>query len=154
MIPLQKMIWVSELNTQNPRIESGLKYLSCISRDVSCCFPGFCLFLSFFLLRASPVAHGGSHARSQSYSRQPTPQPEPHQIRDHSSQQCQILNPLSEVRDRTHVPVDASQICSHWATMGTPGFLFLIHLNLGLSTEESMLSFMLTFCTPQKFEYE
>ena len=113
MIPLQKMTWVSELNTQNPRIESGLKYLSCISRDVSCCFPGFCLFLSFFLLRASPVAHGGSHARSQSYSRQPTPQPEPHQIRDHSSQQRQILNPLSEVRDRTHVPVDASQICSH-----------------------------------------
>ena len=28
----------------------------------------------------------------------------------HSSQQCQILNPLSEARDRTQVLMDASQI--------------------------------------------
>ena len=30
--------------------------------------------------------------------------------RPHSSQQCQILNPLSEARDRTHVLMDTSQI--------------------------------------------
>ena len=29
----------------------------------------------------------------------------------HSSQQRQILNPLSEARDRTHILMDISQIC-------------------------------------------
>ena len=29
----------------------------------------------------------------------------------HSSQQRQILNPVSEVRDRTHVLMDPSQVC-------------------------------------------
>ena len=29
----------------------------------------------------------------------------------HNSQQCQILNPLSEVRDQTHILVDPSQAC-------------------------------------------
>ena len=29
----------------------------------------------------------------------------------HSSRQCQILNPVSEVRDRTHILVDTSQVC-------------------------------------------
>ena len=28
----------------------------------------------------------------------------------HSSQQCQILNPLSEARDRTHILMDPSQV--------------------------------------------
>ena len=37
----------------------------------------------------------------------------------HSSQQCQILNLLSEARDQTCIVMDASQICFHWATMGT-----------------------------------
>ena len=31
----------------------------------------------------------------------------------HSSWQCQILNPLSEARDRTYFLMDASQICFH-----------------------------------------
>ena len=80
MIPLQKMIWVSELNTQNPRIESGLKYLSCISRDVSCCFQGFCFFLSFFLSfegRTCGTWRFPGQESNRSYSRRPTPQPEP-----------------------------------------------------------------------------
>ena len=38
----------------------------------------------------------------------------------HSSQQCWMLNPLSEARDRTCVLMGASQIHFHWATMGTP----------------------------------
>ena len=35
----------------------------------------------------------------------------------HSSQQCRILNPLREARDRTHVLMDASWV--HWAMTGT-----------------------------------
>ena len=37
-----------------------------------------------------------------------------------SSWQCRILNPLSEVRDQTHILVDSSWVHYHWATMGTP----------------------------------
>ena len=38
----------------------------------------------------------------------------------HSSWQCQILNPLSEARDQSHVLMDTSQVHYCWATMGTP----------------------------------
>ena len=38
----------------------------------------------------------------------------------HSSQQCQILNPLSETRDQTYNLMVTSQIHYHCATMGTP----------------------------------
>ena len=38
----------------------------------------------------------------------------------HSSQQCQIPDPLSEARDWTHILMDTSQICFHWAMMGIP----------------------------------
>ena len=41
----------------------------------------------------------------------------------HSSQQHQILNPLSRARDRTHILMDASQVHYHWATMGTAHLL-------------------------------
>ena len=44
----------------------------------------------------------------------------------HSSQQCQILNPLSEARDRTRSLMDTSQIRYCWVTMGTPR-LWLAH---------------------------
>ena len=37
-----------------------------------------------------------------------------------SSQQHQILNPLSKARDRTCILMNTSQICFCWATMGTP----------------------------------
>ena len=43
---------------------------------------------------------------------QPPPTPQP--------QQCQLLNPLSEARDRTCILMDTNQIRFHCATMGTP----------------------------------
>ena len=43
----------------------------------------------------------------------------------HSSQQCQILNPLSEARNQTHIPMDPSLVCYHWATTGTAGMEYL-----------------------------
>ena len=44
----------------------------------------------------------------------------------HSARQCWILNPLSEARDHTHIPKDASQVPFHWATVGTPLSLLLL----------------------------
>ena len=41
----------------------------------------------------------------------------------HSSPQCWILNPLSKVRDPTHILVDTSWICYCLAIMGTSLFL-------------------------------
>ena len=37
----------------------------------------------------------------------------------HSSQQCQILNLLSEARDQTHILMNTSQIRFRCTTMGT-----------------------------------
>ena len=49
----------------------------------------------------------------------------------HSSRQCQILNPLSEARDRTHILLDTIWV---WSTTGTPtvsvlNFKFWIHFS-------------------------
>ena len=43
----------------------------------------------------------------------------------HSSQQRQILNPLSKARDRTATSGLLVGFVNHWATIGTPSF-FLI----------------------------
>ena len=43
----------------------------------------------------------------------------------HSSWQRQILNLMSEARDRICILMDASKIHFHWATMGNPYFSFL-----------------------------
>ena len=45
----------------------------------------------------------------------------------HSSQQGQILNPLSKARDRTHNLMVPSQIHFHCVTMGTP-LLFIFNV--------------------------
>ena len=45
----------------------------------------------------------------------------------HSSWQSQILNPLSEARDKTHktcILMNTSWIGFHWATMEPPYFFF------------------------------
>ena len=44
-----------------------------------------------------------------------------------SSQQHQILNPLSETRDRTSILINTSQIYFCWATMATPDIKFNIN---------------------------
>ena len=43
----------------------------------------------------------------------------------HSSQQCWIVNPMSEARDGTRILMDASRVQYHCTTMGTPQFTFL-----------------------------
>ena len=80
----------------------------------------FFLSLSFFffwLYRATPVAYGGSQARGHIGAAAASLHP--------SSWQCRILNPLSEARDGTWIPMDASQIHFCRATSGTPLFCFL-----------------------------
>ena len=76
-----------------------------------------CLCIYLFIFRAAPVAHGSSQARgligataagichSNSNVRS-----EPYRDMHHISQQCWILNLLSEVRDQTHVLLDKSQV--------------------------------------------
>ena len=69
-------------------------------------------FFFFVLFRASPVAYGGSQARVLIG----TVASGLH----HSSRQYQILNLLSKARDWTHNLMVPSQICFHYAVMGTP----------------------------------
>ena len=68
-------------------------------------------YISFFL-RAAPAAHGGSQAKHQigatavslHHSRSPRNSgSELHLQPTPCSWQCQILNPLSEARDRTRI---------------------------------------------------
>ena len=51
----------------------------------------------------------------------PTAMQDPNRICNlhHNSQQCRILNPLSEARDRIYILMDASQLRFPWATTGT-----------------------------------
>ena len=69
-----------------------------------------CLFFVFVfcLFRAAPVAYGGSQARGQMGAFAASLY---HSHSNDSSCQCQILNPLSEVRDRTFILMDASWVC-------------------------------------------
>ena len=75
-------------------------------------------FILFFcLFRAAPTAYGGSQARgligaiAVAYATATATQ-DPSRVCDlhYSSRQGQILNPLSETRDRTCVLMDASQV--------------------------------------------
>ena len=45
----------------------------------------------------------------------------------HSSRQCQILNPLSEARDQTHILMDPSRVHYCWAMRGTPRRSFRVN---------------------------
>ena len=72
-------------------------------------------FFSFFLFRAIPEAYEVPRLGVKSELQLPvytTATPNLSCIRDlhHSSQQCQILNPLSEARDGNHILMDTSQV--------------------------------------------
>ena len=96
--------------------------------------PSSLFFPSFFplLFRAAPAAYGVSRLGVRSKLQLPayamaTAMPDPSCVFDlhHSSQQCQILNPLRETRGRTCVLMDASWICFHWATTRTLKLIFI-----------------------------
>ena len=77
----------------------------------------FFLFIVICLFRAAPAAYGGSQARGAIGATAA--------VLHHSSQQCQIFNPLSKTRVRTHNLMDPSWICFHCTTTGTPRWFFL-----------------------------
>ena len=102
----------------------------------------FFFFLVFFLYRVAPAAYGGSQARGRIrtvatglHHSHSNARSWPHLRPHHSSQQCQILNPLSEVRGRTHNLTVPSRICFCCATTGTSKVLsihlFLSYVNKG-----------------------
>ena len=72
----------------------------------------------FFLFRVAPVAYGATQARGLIGATDVG--------LHHSSRQCQILNPLSKVRDQTCNLMVPSQIHFCCTPTGTPVF-FLIH---------------------------
>ena len=65
----------------------------------------------------------------------------------HSSQKCQITNPLREARDQTCILVDTNWICFCWAPMGTPTviFSFCPHMVEGRELSAVCLSVCLSF---------
>ena len=69
----------------------------------------FFFFFFFLLFRAAPVAYGGSQA-SGPIRATATATPDLSHVYDlhHSSQQHQMLNPLSKARDGTCVLMDAN----------------------------------------------
>ena len=74
------------------------------------------IYISFFFLRATPVAYGGFQARDPlgavAANAKATAMQGPSCVCNlhHSSQQYQILNPLSKARDQTCILMGASQI--------------------------------------------
>ena len=45
----------------------------------------------------------------------------------HSSQQHQILDPLSKARDQIWILTDTSQVCYHWAKTRTPQLILILN---------------------------
>ena len=105
-----------------------------------------CIFF-FFLFRAIPVAHGSSWAgvilelQLLAYTTA-TATRDPSRICDlhHSLQQGQILNPLSEARDWTHILLDTSWILNLLNHNGSSLiflFYFLIFFSCACGTQSS-----------------
>ena len=94
---------------------------------------GFFLLLLFFVclfafFRAAPMAYGSSQARGwvrDTAASLCMPQPQQHRI----------PNPLSKVRDRTHILMDTSRILFHCATIGTPSILQQAHSDVEYNVE-------------------
>ena len=83
-----------------------------------------------------------------SYSCQPTPQP--HQIPATpatytTAQQCRILNPLREARDRTHNLMVPSRIRFPCATMGTPFFILFYILQVLYKNQKEKKVFIVIY---------
>ena len=94
----------------------------------------FFFFLFFFLLFLGPhlLAHGNSQARGW-IGAVATATRDPSGICDlhHSSRQGQILNPLSEARNRTCILMDTSLVHYLWAMTGTPWFAEVLNNGVG-----------------------
>ena len=87
----------------------------------------FCFFFAFCFFRATCVAYGSSRLGVETEQQLPaytiaTATRDPSHICDlhHSSQQCWILNPLSEAKEGTWILMVPSWVRYHWATTGTP----------------------------------
>ena len=96
----------------------------------------FFLFFVFCLFRAIPAAYGGSQARGligatelPAYTTA-TATPEPSHVCNvhHSSQQCQIVNPLSEAMDRTRNFIVPGWIRFCCSTTGTPPCVYFLYV--------------------------
>ena len=98
---------------------SLFSYVDTFHKILNQCFFPFSLFLPlslffffffFVFFRAIPVAYGSSQAYTRATEMQDL-----NRTCDlhHSSQQLQILNPLSEAGDQTRILMDASWVCYH-----------------------------------------
>ena len=87
------------------------------------CWGGFFVFFNLFFMPGT-LSTWSFQARGQiqAVAARPTPQPQQRRIRARSatctdsSQQRQILNPMSKARDWTCILRGASHICFRWAT--------------------------------------
>ena len=86
------------LSYKQPFYKALLSFFLFLSLSV--CLPDLYLFIYLFccLFRAAPTAYGSFQARDQIRAVAPS--------LHHSSQQCQILNPLTKVSDQTLVLMD------------------------------------------------
>ena len=84
------------------------------------------IYLFIFLIRSATAAYGGSQARDQ-IGATATATPDPSYVCNpqHSSQQCQTLNPPSKARDQICNHMVPSQIHFHYPKMGTSWVTFI-----------------------------
>ena len=113
------------------KVIESLKITPNLDSSIFFCLLVFCFFI-FLIFRATLAAYGSSQARgligaAAWVTTTATAMPDLSWVCNlHlSSRQCRILNPLSEVRDQTHVLMDTSWVSCRWATVGTPHSTFL-----------------------------
>ena len=82
----------------------------------------FFSFFSFLLLRATPDASSQARGQIQAIAAGLCHSNAGSKLH-HSSWQHQILSPLSEARNQTHILVDTSWICFQCATIQLPFYL-------------------------------
>ena len=137
---LKQILWHGAYNDKNtseyslfgmlPNVKEKPPHFDCLLYREQLCYRVFwCVCVCVrTLFRAAPAAYGSSQARGRIAAIAAG------LCHSHSNvglslicnlhpslQQGHILNTLSEARDRTHILMDASQICFHCATTGTPG---------------------------------